>query len=267
MKSNFILPRRNATCACPRQNSIVGLAIGNGRGSTEIIKLVNFHFFVRGLMPCAPVRTAWPGGKFQRGLLLLVFCFSISFSIDVQADEPVIGKPAPGFTLMGADGKEHSLSDYKGSFIVLEWFNPDCPFVKKHYNSKNMQTLQKYYREKGVVWMVINSSARGKQGYCTAERANEVIKENDMAPTAFLLDHDGKVGRMYGAKTTPHMYVIDKEGLLIYHGAIDNMPSTRIEDIKTAKNYVQTALDEAIAGKSISVKASQPYGCSVKYAH
>ena len=114
--------------------------------------------------------------------------------------------------------------------------------------------------------MVINSSARGKQGHCTAELANEVIKEKDMAPTAFLLDHDGKVGRLYGAKTTPHMYVIDKEGLLIYNGAIDNKPSTRIEDIKDAENYVRAALDEAMVGKSVSVKASQPYGCSVKYA-
>ena len=199
-------------------------------------------------------------------LLLLVFGFSFSLALNVQADEPVIGKPAPGFTLIGADGKEHLLSGYKGSFIVLEWFNPDCPFVRKHYDSKNMQKLQKFYSEKGVVWMVINSSARGKQGHCTAELANEVIKEKDMAPTAFLLDHDGKVGRLYGAKTTPHMYVIDKEGLLIYNGAIDNKPSTRIEDIKDAENYVRAALDEAIVGKSVSVKASQPYGCSVKYA-
>jgi peroxiredoxin len=261
MGRNFILPPRNTSCTHPRLYQ-------NGHKSMGMVQLDNFRptsrsctegrFFACGLMSSV---------KIQLGLLLFVLGFSLSVSLNVQADEPVIGKPAPVFTLMGTDGKEHSLSDYKGSFIVLEWFNPDCPFVKKHYNSTNMQTLQKYYREKGVVWMVINSSARGKQGYCTAERANEVIKENDMAPTAFLLDHDGKVGRMYGAKTTPHMYVIDKEGLLIYHGAIDNMPSTRIEDIKTAKNYVQTALDEAIAGKSISVKASQPYGCSVKYAH
>jgi peroxiredoxin len=199
-------------------------------------------------------------------LLLLIFGFSLSLALNVQAGEPVIGKPAPGFTLMGANGKEHSLSDYKGSFIVLEWFNPDCPFVKKHYNSKNMQKLQKHYREKGVVWMIINSSAKGRQGHCTTERANEVIKEKDMVSTAFLLDHDGKVGKMYDAKTTPHMYVIDKEGLLIYNGAIDNMPTTKIKDIKDAKNYVWEALDEAMAGKSVSVNSSQPYGCSVKYA-
>ncbi len=114
--------------------------------------------------------------------------------------------------------------------------------------------------------MIINSSAKGRQGHCTTERANEVIKEKDMVSTAFLLDHDGKVGKMYGAKTTPHMYVIDKEGLLIYNGAIDNMPTTKIKDIKDAKNYVWEALDEAMAGKSVSVKSSQPYGCSVKYA-
>ncbi|MFQ5965689.1 MAG: thioredoxin family protein [Candidatus Scalinduaceae bacterium] len=241
MKSNFILPRKNSQC-----------------GSTGMIQLDKFRFFTRGLMSFV---------KFQGGLLLLVFGFSLYLTFNVQAGEPVLGKPAPGFTLMGADGKGHSLSDYKGSFIVLEWFNPDCPFVKKHYNSKNMQKLQKYYREKGVIWMIVNSSAKGKQGYCTTERANEVIKDNDMVPTAFLLDHDGKVGRLYGAKTTPHMYVIDKDGLLIYHGAIDNKPSTRIKDIKDAENYVRAALDEAIAGKSVSVKASQPYGCSVKYAY
>jgi len=200
-------------------------------------------------------------------LLLLVFSFSLSLALNIQAGEPVVGKPAPDFTLMGADSKEHSLSGYKGSFIVLEWFNPDCPFVNKHYNSRNMQKLQKFYMEKGVAWMVINSSAKGKQGYCTTERANEVIKEKDMVPTAFLLDHDGKVGKLYGAKTTPHMYVIDKDGLLIYIGAIDNKPSTKIKDINNAENYVQAALDEAMDGKSVSINVSQPYGCSVKYAN
>ena len=115
--------------------------------------------------------------------------------------------------------------------------------------------------------MVINSSAKGKEGYCNIEQANNIIKEMEMVPTAFLLDHDGKVGKLYGAKTTPHMYVINKEGMLIYHGAIDNMRSAKIEDIKDAKNYVRAALDEAMASKSVSVKASQPYGCSVKYAH
>ena len=199
-------------------------------------------------------------------LLLGVFGFSLALALHVQADESVLGKPAPDFTLMGAGGKEHSLSDYKGSLVVLEWFNADCPFVKKHYNSSNMQELQKHYTEKGVVWLIINSSAEGKQGHCTAEQAHEVIKEKDMAPSAFLLDHDGKVGKLYGAKNTPHMFVIDKDGVLMYHGAIDDKPSTKIEDMEDAKNYVQAALDEAMAGKSVSIRATQPYGCSVKYA-
>ena len=199
-------------------------------------------------------------------LLLFVFGFSLALALNVQADEPVLGKPAPDFTLVDADGKEHSLSDYKDSFVVLEWFNLGCPFVKKHYNSNNMQKLQKHYTEKAVVWLIINSSAEGKQGHYTPERANELIKEKDMAPTAFLLDHDGKVGRLYGAKTTPHMFVIDKDGVLIYNGAIDDKPTTKIKDIEDAKNYVQAALEEAMAGKSVSLKATQPYGCSVKYA-
>ena len=199
-------------------------------------------------------------------LLLLVFGFSLALALNVQADEPVLDKPAPDFTLVDADGEEHSLSDYKDSFVVLEWFNLGCPFVKKHYNSNNMQKLQKHYTEKAVVWLIINSSAEGKQGHYTPERANELIKEKDMAPTAFLLDHDGKVGRLYGAKVTPHMFVIDKGGVLIYNGAIDDKPTTKIEDIKDAKNHVQAALEEAMAGKSVSLKTTQPYGCSVKYA-
>ena len=129
-----------------------------------------------------------------------------------------------------------------------------------------MQKLQKHYTKEGVVWLIINSSAEGKQGHCTPKRANQLVKERDMAPTVFLLDHNGKVGMSYGAKTTPHMFVINKDGLLIYNGAIDDKPSTQIKDIEVAKNYVQAALDEAIAGKTVSVKATQPYGCSVKYA-
>ncbi len=203
--------------------------------------------------------------KWNFVLLLLVLCFSLTSALNVQADEPVIGKPAPDFTLMDADGIEHSLSAYKDSLVVLEWFNPGCPFVKKHYNSNNMQKLQKHYTEKAVVWLIINSSAEGKQGHCTPGRANELIKEKDMAVTAFLLDHDGKVGRLYGAKTTPHMFVIDKSGVLIYHGALDDKPSTKITDIEDAENYVQLALEEVMAGQSVSLKATQPYGCSVKY--
>lgn len=199
-------------------------------------------------------------------LVLTLFAFALTLAWNLQADTPEIGKPAPKFSLKGADGKEYSLSDFKGKFVVLEWYNPDCPFVKKHYNSDNMQALQKKYTEKGVVWLVINSSAKGKQGHCPPDLANKLIKKKGMAATAFLLDHDGKVGKMYGARTTPHMYIIDKEGVLIYAGAIDDKPSTNPDDIKGSKNYVVAALDEALAGKSVTVNATKPYGCSVKYA-
>lgn len=199
----------------------------------------------------------------QAFVILLSAGSLVAFS---YADTPQLGKPAPDFKLQGADGKLHALSDYKGHIVVLEWFNPDCPFVKKHYNSKNMQTLQKRYTEKGVVWLAINSSAKGKQGYCTAEVANKVVKERGATPTAFLLDHDGAVGHLYGAKTTPHMFIIDKQGVLIYQGAIDDKPSTKLQDVKAAHNYVAEILDELLAGKKVSPKATQPYGCSVKYA-
>lgn len=204
----------------------------------------------------------------KRFLVLVMFisCFSYAFISGGQADGPILDKQAPDFTLIGANGKEYSLSDFTGKYVVLEWINPDCPFVRKHYNSSNMQKLQKHYTEKDVVWLTISSSAPGKQGYCTPDRAREFLKEKDMTSTAFLLDHDGKVGKLYNAKTTPHMFVINKAGVLIYHGAIDDKPSTKLADIDSARNYVQSALEEAIAGTKISVKQTQSYGCSVKYA-
>jgi peroxiredoxin len=206
----------------------------------------------------------------DKHFLSIVFCafLHLTFSFHLYAGEtPEIGKQAPDFKLMSAGGKEISLSDYKGKYVVLEWFNPDCPFVRKHYNSQNMQQLQKHYTEQGVIWLVISSSAEGKQGYCTTQKAIEIINEKKMHPTAFLLDHDGKVGRMYDARTTPHMFVINQEGKLIYNGAIDDKSSTDVEDIKDAKNYVKAALDEALSGKNVSVSLTQPYGCSVKYAN
>lgn len=182
-----------------------------------------------------------------------------------QAAEAPVDKPAPNFTLPDTNGKNHSLSDYKGKIVVLEWLNHDCPFVVKHYKSGHMQKLQKTYGKKGVIWFSIISSAPGKQGYCTPEQANELIKEKKAAPTALLLDPDGKVGKLYGAKTTPHMFIITSDGVLVYNGAIDDIRSTKIEDIPKAKNYVQIGLDEVLAGKEVSTKTSVPYGCSVKY--
>ena len=176
-----------------------------------------------------------------------------------------VGKKAPSFSLTDTNGKTHKLADYKGKFVVLEWFNEGCPFVKKHYNSKNMQNLQKEYVGKGVVWLTINSSAPGKQGNHTPEEYNKVEKDWGAEPTAFLIDTDGKVGHLYGAKTTPDMYVIDKKGMLVYSGAIDDTPGTDASEIPQAKNYVKTALDEAMAGKEVKLASTRSYGCSVKY--
>ena len=182
-----------------------------------------------------------------------------------QATEATVGKPASNFTATDSYGKSHSLSDYKGKVVVLEWLNHGCPYVKKHYNSGNMQKLQKAYTDKGIVWLSIISSAPGKQGYSTPEQANEQIKEKKAAPTALLLDPDGNVGKLYGANTTPHMYIITSNGVLVYNGAIDDIRSSKVEDIAKAKNYVQIGLDEVLAGKEVSTKTSVPYGCSVKY--
>jgi peroxiredoxin len=178
---------------------------------------------------------------------------------------PKIGEPAPDFTLTDIAGKAHSLADYKGKYVVLEWNNPDCPFVKKHYDSGNMQKLQAEAREKGAVWLTINSGAQGKQGAYSPEQLAQILKEKKSEPTAYLLDGEGKAGQLYEAKTTPHMFVIDPKGTLIYAGGIDNKPTPNSADIEGATNYVRVALDEAMAGKPVSTATSRPYGCSVKY--
>lgn len=179
-----------------------------------------------------------------------------------------MGAPkAPDFTLMDTQGNKRSLSEFKGKIVVLEWFNEGCPFVKKHYETNSMQALQKEYTDKGVVWLTISSSGEGKQGYHDANGHNEKIKEWKINSTAFLMDPDGKVGKLYGAKTTPNMYVISKDGSLEYSGAIDDRPSTDKEDIIGANNYVKNALDELLAGKAVSNPTTIPYGCSVKYSY
>jgi len=172
---------------------------------------------------------------------------------------------APNFTLTDTNGQKHSLADYKGKFVVLEWFNPDCPFVKKHYNSGNMPGLQKQYTAKGVVWLSIDSSAAGKEGYYPPQGLNKFMADKGGAPTAVFTDADGRVGHLYAAQTSPHMFVIDPKGILIYQGAIDDTPSADIADLKTAKNYVSAALDAAMTAKPIAVSATKSYGCSVKY--
>ena len=182
------------------------------------------------------------------------------------AKETKVGEPAPDFVLTDTHNAEHTLSEYKGKFVVLEWTNPDCPFVKKHYGSGNMQNLQKEYTGKGVIWLSVNSSAPGKQGNYPAEKLNEIMAQRKSVPTALLLDSDGEIGKMYGAKTTPHIFIVDPKGILIYEGAIDDKATPNPNDIKVAKNYVKATFNEAMAGKPVTTSSSQPYGCSVKYA-
>ena len=172
---------------------------------------------------------------------------------------------APAFTLTDTKGTEHSLSDFKGKTVVLEWFNPGCPFVKKHYSKGNMQSLQSTYTEKGVIWLSIVSSAPGKQGHGTPAEHNAKIAEWKMSPTALLIDEDGKAGKAYGAKTTPHMFVINGEGEIVYQGAIDDKRSTNPDHIPDSTNYVKAALDATLSGKAVEVSSTPPYGCSVKY--
>ncbi|MDP2206469.1 MAG: thioredoxin family protein [Alphaproteobacteria bacterium] len=176
-----------------------------------------------------------------------------------------VGEKAPAFTAATADGKTVSLADFAGKTVVLEWHNKECPFVVKHYESGNMQALQKELTAKDVVWLTVNSSADGKQGHETAEAALKTAADSAAVPTHILLDTDGTVGRAYDAKTTPHMYVIDKEGTLVYAGAIDDRASFKQEDIPGAKNYVREAVAALAEGKAVETASTKPYGCSVKY--
>jgi peroxiredoxin len=178
---------------------------------------------------------------------------------------PQVGQPAPEFTLTDSNGKAHKLSDFKGKFVVLEWLNHGCPFVIKHYESGNMQKLQKEYTGKDVVWLSIASSAPGKQGHMSPEETNKTKADKGSAATAVLRDEDGTVGKLYDAKVTPELYVVDPEGTLIYMGAIDDVKSTDTADVAGAKNYVKQALDEAMAGKPVSEPSTSAYGCGIKY--
>ena len=182
-----------------------------------------------------------------------------------QANPAKVGDVAPAFTLTDSNGVEHSLADFAGKTVVLEWTNHECPFVKKHYASGNMQAQQTAATADGVVWLSINSAAAGKQGNVDGSAANRLRSEAKSANTAYLLDATGVVGRLYAAKTTPHMYVIDPSGVLRYAGAIDSIPSADPADIPKATQYVSNALAELAAGKPVSTAVTQAYGCSVKY--
>jgi peroxiredoxin len=197
----------------------------------------------------------------KKKLILAVFAAAVA-----QLAATDTGTSAPAFSgLKDINGKTHNLADYKGKTVVLEWVNYDCPFVKKHYGSNNMQGLQKKYTAQGIVWLSVNSSAPGKEGNYSVADWKKKATERKVAANAILLDPDGKVGQAYGAKTTPHMYIIDGAGVLQYQGAIDSTPSKDASDIKTSQNYVSSALDELAAGKAVSTKETKAYGCSVKY--
>jgi hypothetical protein len=177
-----------------------------------------------------------------------------------------VGGPAPAFSLTDSSGKSVSLADFKGKTVVLEWTNHDCPYVRKHYNGNNMQALQKKWTGQGVVWLTLISSMPGSQGYVTADEANKLTTDRGAAPSSVLFDSKGEVGRAYGAQVTPHMYIIKGDGTLAYMGGIDDKPTTRLDDLKTAKNFVDAALSEVAQGKPVSVTTSRAYGCTIKYS-
>ena len=185
--------------------------------------------------------------------------------LPLWASAVTIGEPAPAFTLTDSNGQSHSLSDFQGKTVVLEWTNAECPFVKKHYDSDNMQAQQRAATADDVVWLVINSGAEGKQGHVSGTQANAIQTRWKAAQTAYLLDTDGTVGRAYDAKTTPHMYVIDADGVLRYNGAIDSIPSADKADLAKATQYIPPALAAIAAGTTVDPALTRPYGCSVKY--
>ena len=197
--------------------------------------------------------------------LFLASAVTLSTAPALLAGAPPVGSAAPEFSLTDASGKTHELSEYKGKYVVLEWTNPGCPFVRKHYDSGNMPKLQAEYTKKGVVWLSIDSSAQGEQGYLEGDDAKKAASGEYKDASALLLDHDGKVGHLYGATNTPDMFIINPDGKVVYEGAIDSIASADKDDIGKATNYVATGLDDALAGKPLAKSMSKPYGCSVKY--
>jgi alkyl hydroperoxide reductase subunit AhpC len=188
---------------------------------------------------------------------------ALAFAASVHAAAP--GSIAPDFTINDAAGKPVKLSDYRGKHVVLEWTNPECPFVRKHYDSANMQGLQKQYGTKDVVWLSVNSTNRNHSEFKTGAQMAAWMQEQGGAPKAVLIDDTSATGKAYAARTTPQMFVIDPAGKIVYAGAIDDKRSANPADVKTAKNFVRAALDETLAGKPVSVASTAPYGCSVKY--
>lgn len=197
---------------------------------------------------------------------IMAWIFGLMFFLAGPVSAQVMtGASAPDFSLTDTKGVTHQLSSFAGKVVLLEWSNPDCPFVKKFYDAKAMQAWQAEYSSKGVVWIMINSSAAGKQGHFSPEELDARLATEGFAGTAVLRDPDGKVGRLYGAQTTPHIYVIDAKGKLVYQGAIDDKPTASSADIPLARNYAVMALDEVLAGKEVSFPSTKSYGCTVKY--
>jgi hypothetical protein len=197
----------------------------------------------------------------RRALFLLPV---LAFAAAAQA-APAVGQAAPDFTLKDTAGKTVKLSDYRGKYVVLEWTNPGCPYVKKHYNSGNMPATQQDAVGKGAVWLSINSTEKDAWDYLAPAKLTAWLGERKARPTAVLMDEEGTAGKAYGARTTPHMYIVNPQGQLVYAGGIDSIPSSDPDDIKKAVNYVKQGLSEALAGKPISAATTRPYGCSIKY--
>ena len=191
---------------------------------------------------------------------------SLIVSRHAAAAAATVGVPAPAFTLVSSAGPSVNLADQRGKVVVLEWTNHDCPYVRKHYETQNMQTLQKEATGQGIVWLSIISSAPGTQGYVNASEANELTKTRGAVPSAVLFDPTGATGKAYGATNTPHMYVVTREGVLVYAGAIDDKPTTRRGDVQGAQNYVRAALASVAAGQPVKVPVTRAYGCTIKYA-
>src|SRR5688572_15423932 len=193
-----------------------------------------------------------------------VLALAAVLAVSAQA-APAVGQSAPDFTLKDPSGKTVKLSDFRGKHVVLEWTNPGCPYVRKHYNSGNMPATQKEAVDKGVVWLSINSTGKSSIDYMEPAKLVAWQKERQSQPTAMLLDEEGTTGKAYGARTTPHMYIVNPQGQLIYAGGIDSIASSNPDDIKKAVNYVSQGLNEALAGKPLSASTTRPYGCSIKY--
>ena len=206
-------------------------------------------------------RTALPGA-----LAAALLAPVLAFAAAAHANTAAVGQPAPAFSAVDTSGKTVSLADFKGRHVVLEWVNPGCPFVVKHYGSGNLPATQKEATAKGVVWLAVNSTAAEHGDYKAPAALASWMKQQGAAATHTLMDADGKVGKAYGARTTPHMYVIDPKGTLVYAGAIDNRPTANPADIPGATNHVKAALAETLAGKPVTVAQTRPYGCSVKYS-